>query len=935
MVFIWLFIVGVDTLIIAQVKFIEIQSEHRFNSGIITAIADMNGDDVDDLIVVDQAKKLWLGLNSGKAYFFWEELPFESNVTLWSLAVADLDRNGYNDIAVSGHGDGVWVLYQDELGFRTELLAKSKFFPQALTLCDINVDGYVDLTVCDDNAQAKIYLNDRKGLLIQDTTFIDLSLPETLREAGNYGCMWSDFDMDGDLELYLSRCRGGVTDPEDWRRRNLFYTRENGNFVERGAAYNIAIKDQSWCSASGDLNGDGLPDLVVLNHYSPSIVLKQKHDHTFEDVTIASGLNFPGIPIQLALEDFDLDGNLDILISGTTIELWLNDGNMKFTKSILDIGERSFSSFSVGDFNMDGFPDIYSSYANLLNVANNQRDRIWLHVKNANHSIGFHLRSNISNPNAIGTKIILFSNGKQQIREVKSGESYGVQNSLNLRFGLGNIQMADSIHVIWPSGNQDVYYQIQGDQYYLLIEKECLLIKPNFDLSKDLVMCAADTIDLEATEKVDSVVWNTGAVGPKITISKQGVYFFRYRNEQQCMVSSYPIGLIVEPTEEARLNINFERIICEGDELKLTVPNYHQFIWEDGSTGTERLVHEEGIYYSRVQGLCSELFTDTLLLRKGIVDESTNIPDVKITAPKRVLLDAGLEQTIWWENEISTDTLFIGREFQTPRIESSRSYWYSNFQYTDYQFVHGGLLHPEYVSSPNPSPNLSPGLTFIADGNFILDSVTLFTKRAGERIIELQSISKEILEKRTIFLQEGKNTVYLGFDCKAGGNYILITNIEKNQEQFQSNGPLLERSDKGFSYPIYIQDKCRILTSTLGNRYYYFFYDWVIQPDPHVCSAKRKEVKIELTPTIINNPNEDVEITLSYRDLDNILIVNNPLLEDLELLLYDIHGIPLNQLRANPGISNHEITDLISGVYHVTVYKRNKKIEIKRVLIFR
>ena len=47
----------------------ELTSGRDFFSGIPVSCADVNGDAIDDLLILDQGKKLWLGLNNGFGYF--------------------------------------------------------------------------------------------------------------------------------------------------------------------------------------------------------------------------------------------------------------------------------------------------------------------------------------------------------------------------------------------------------------------------------------------------------------------------------------------------------------------------------------------------------------------------------------------------------------------------------------------------------------------------------------------------------------------------------------------------------------------------------------------------------------------------------------------------------------------------------------------------
>lgn len=97
-----------DTEVKAQIRFDEAELAQVFHSGIVTCISDINGDNVDDILVVDQGQQLWLGLNGGSANFIWKKLPYDvSKHELWSVSVADIDRNGWNDIIAAGDENSI------------------------------------------------------------------------------------------------------------------------------------------------------------------------------------------------------------------------------------------------------------------------------------------------------------------------------------------------------------------------------------------------------------------------------------------------------------------------------------------------------------------------------------------------------------------------------------------------------------------------------------------------------------------------------------------------------------------------------------------------------------------------------------------------------------------------------------------------------------
>ncbi|MBK7692726.1 MAG: hypothetical protein IPI30_00005 [Saprospiraceae bacterium] len=92
----------------------------------------------------------------GKATFVWSRIPISSTVPLWSLNVADIDRNGLADIVLGGDKPNFQILYQISEGvFEAKPFDFPYFFSQAACFYDINKDGWLDFTICDDNAKVK------------------------------------------------------------------------------------------------------------------------------------------------------------------------------------------------------------------------------------------------------------------------------------------------------------------------------------------------------------------------------------------------------------------------------------------------------------------------------------------------------------------------------------------------------------------------------------------------------------------------------------------------------------------------------------------------------------------------------------------------------------------------------------------------------------
>ncbi|MBP6173377.1 MAG: VCBS repeat-containing protein [Saprospiraceae bacterium] len=893
-------------------KFTEKPFQQQFFSGIPVCVADFNGDFVDDLLVVDQSKKIWLGINSGKAVFIWKDLQVKSNIALWSVSAADLDRNGFNDIVLGADQLGIFVLYNDGIQFKKEWVDASAFFAQGASFYDINKDGWLDFSICNDNEKSRVFEN-KSGKLWNNESWIDLSLPNKANEAGNYGILWSDFDQDGDGDLYISKCRAGVTDTTDPRRINLFYLNENGVFSEKGTALGVDDHEQSWMAVTGDINGDGLNDLLVGNHYGPSKVFMQRADHSFEDFTLASGFKPEAVVIQFALRDWDNDADLDILLTGSGTELWLNDGEGHFSQLSTNLGEKPLSSLAVGDLNSDGYLDLYASYAYLLNEPNNRIDRAWINPGGTNHYVQLGLHGIQSNLNGIGCRIFIYAGGKKQFREVQSGESFGIQNSLNLHFGLNDSKSIDSLVIYWPSGIRQVFNQLDVDQFYLITEGKCIRQHPEIFPTKDSILCNNQIIEIFGSSSLQNILWNTGANSQKLNIDSAGVYFYTHTDSSDCYSVSENFTLLIDPVEKPRLNINYQKILCAGDVIELSVPEFDQKVWWDGNQDSIRLIRDSGLYFASVKGVCQTYDSDTL---EVLVQDPVELLQLKgdtLTSPGMATITSDNPNTFWFNTLEDSVPVFTGPQYQTPLVDKSRSYWAQAFQIGRFKHSYGGMKSPVYEGGAYPAAFLNPKMLFTCYRDFILDSVTIYTDTRGKREIMLLDKMEATVATKEIYLEAGLNRVYLGFLCKGSNvNYSLTTNPDTNKLYYGNIGPRLERSNKGFIYPFFMQDLCRITSSDYGDSYFYHFFDWAVRPADQLCFGEKQEVKIVFQP--VSTKDLGLVSWTFDQTSSGIFRLSHTSRTSVRLKVYDLHGKLLHSGDVKDGESIN-LSNLPSSVY--------------------
>ena len=102
-------------------------------------------------------------------------------------------------------------------------------FMQACNMADLDNDGVLDASRHDD-ALSRMWKGSETGLPVNDESLMPLTsydysdYPNT--DQRNYGTVFSDFDSDGDVDLYIAKCRQFVSDPQDPRRINQLWVND-------------------------------------------------------------------------------------------------------------------------------------------------------------------------------------------------------------------------------------------------------------------------------------------------------------------------------------------------------------------------------------------------------------------------------------------------------------------------------------------------------------------------------------------------------------------------------------------------------------------------------------------------------------------------------------------------------------------------------------
>lgn len=143
--------------------------------------------------------------------------------------------------------------------------------------------------------------------------------------------------------------------------------------ISLNAPQHIAAGSAPHGMATGDVNGDGLPDLVVANRYDTKVtLLLGTNEGGVRSFRNAASLEVGFDPRAVAIQDLNGDGKADLAVvnrSSDTVTILLGDGAGAFTAAgNYDAGNKPFS-VAVGDFNSDGKPDLVVVNEGIGNLA--------------------------------------------------------------------------------------------------------------------------------------------------------------------------------------------------------------------------------------------------------------------------------------------------------------------------------------------------------------------------------------------------------------------------------------------------------------------------------------------------------------------------------------------------------------------------------------
>ena len=375
---------------------------------------------------------------------------FRSDIDFWHLRTTrimqhswEFATNGGKDVLFKNVGKGRFEDVTDSMG------VGSTRWTLAAAAADFNDDGWPDLYLANDYGPEELFLN-RVGKRFE----LARAGLEDDSKSGMAVALGDVYNR-GRLDAFVTNIsvKGFLFQGNNLR---VNFLKELGRFDEVATGV-VADAGWAWGAQFGDLNNDGLLDLVVANGFISADTARD-YWYAMSKIAGAQGNIFEDAKNWPAIGRASLSG-------------------YERSRVLLNRGEAGFVDVAEGAGVTDRLDGRSVAMADLFNrgvldvVIANQKARALLYRNSASpgHWVEFKLVGTRSNRSAIGAEVTVEFGGVRQRQVVDGGMGFCSQNDRRLHFGLGNGRLG-RVTIRWPSGAEQIVDGLTIDQLHVITE---------------------------------------------------------------------------------------------------------------------------------------------------------------------------------------------------------------------------------------------------------------------------------------------------------------------------------------------------------------------------------------------------------------------------------------------------------------------------------
>ncbi len=343
-------------------------SKIDFGTGVnpfTVSIGDLNGDGKSDLAVANTASStvsVLRNISNTPTVSFAAKVDFATGSHPYTVIIRDIDGDGKPDMTVDNYSSSTVSVFRNTsvsglITFAPKVDFATGINPHSVSVCDFNSDGKPDIVSAN-------WVGNSVSVFRNTSTSGNISFAQKvdfLTATTSVFVNTGDLDGDGKPDIVTANWYGNNV--------SLFRNTSTSGNISFAPRTDLSPFDLPDCVGIGDLNGDGKPELVVSCRGTDNV-------STLRNTSVPGAISF-AMPVDFAtgyhpfyvsLGDLDGDGKPDL----STANFGLSDvtGSLSVMRNMSGTGPLSFNSkidfttgdgsasVCVGDLDGDGKPDV-------------------------------------------------------------------------------------------------------------------------------------------------------------------------------------------------------------------------------------------------------------------------------------------------------------------------------------------------------------------------------------------------------------------------------------------------------------------------------------------------------------------------------------------------------------------------------------------------